>query len=101
MVNLRRAALTNMIEAGCSGKEAMEVSGHKTPAVFDRYHILSTRRLKELTPKMEAYLKHGKRKARRNKVGRRSIERLLTVSVGSTRAMEIVLSCGDFKYMLA
>ena len=45
-----------MIEAGFSEKEAMTVSGHKTRAVFDRYHIVSSRRLKELGQKMEAHL---------------------------------------------
>jgi hypothetical protein len=46
-----------MIEAaGFSEKEAMEISGHKTRAVFDRYHIVSSRRLKELGRKMEAHL---------------------------------------------
>ena len=54
--DLRRTALTNMIEAGFSEKEAMEISGHKTRAVFDRYHIVSSRRLKELGKKMEAHL---------------------------------------------
>jgi hypothetical protein len=45
-----------MIEAGFSEKEAMEISGHKTRAVFDRCHIVSSRRLKELGKKMEAHL---------------------------------------------
>ena len=43
-------------EAGFSEKEAVEISGHKTRAVFDRYHIVSSRRLKELGKKMEAHL---------------------------------------------
>jgi hypothetical protein len=45
-----------MIEAGLSEKEAMTMSGHKTRAVVDRYHIVSSRRLKELGKKMEAHL---------------------------------------------
>jgi len=55
--DLRRTALTNMIEAGLSEKEAMEISGHRTRAVFDRYHIVSERRLREMAGKMEAHLK--------------------------------------------
>ena len=55
--DLRRTALTNMIEAGLSEKEAMEISGHRTRAVFDRYHIVSERRLREMAGKLEIHLR--------------------------------------------
>ena len=55
--DLRRTALTNMIEAGLSEKEAMEISGHKTRAVFDRYHIVSERRMRQNAEKLGAHLK--------------------------------------------
>ncbi|HEV8414301.1 MAG TPA: hypothetical protein VGQ49_11955 [Bryobacteraceae bacterium] len=45
-----------MIEAGLSEKEAMEISGHRTRAVFDRYHIVSERRLREMAGKLELHL---------------------------------------------
>ena len=46
-----------MIEAGFSEKEAMEISGHKTRYVFDRYHIVSERRLKQLAERLESHLR--------------------------------------------
>lgn len=55
--DLRRTAITNMIEAGYTEKDAMEISGHKTRAVFDRYNIVSSKRIRTLAEKMEAFLR--------------------------------------------
>ena len=55
--DLRRTAATNMIEAGLSENEAMEITGHKTRAMFDRYHIVSERRMKQNAEKLADHLK--------------------------------------------
>ena len=69
--DFRRSAARDMIRSGVPQRIAMDVTGHKTQSMFQRYNITDTDDLRDALRRTQLYRDEQQKKVRTISVGKR------------------------------
>ena len=86
--DFRRTAVRNLVNASVPEAVAMKITGHKTRAVFDRYHIVSPAELQEASRRLGVASEQAAERAAKTRETVTLLAPRLVPTQGTTRGFQ-------------